>query len=361
MNEPKLTKGELATMGIDALNTERAGLTTISRQAGGVSFATALEVMDFAKLMSIADKAVPRHLRLNAGACLRIVFQAVEWRMSPWAVADKSYEVNDRIAYESQLIHAVIEARAPLRERLTAIFTGEGADRACEIHGTFTDGSVRTYRTPLFKDIRPKNSPLWVNDPDQQLFYYATRAWSRRWCPDVIMGLYTKEELQAAPQLGRPDEEPESGLHARLIGSNINREEGHQDGHVERQIAEMQGESAPTEGKEAPAEAAPKKGRGRPKKQPPEPVAAPEPKAAEPEAAEPEPAAAPGPVEAALPKNPAQWATYCRAWLAQSLDPDAIRARWNSERQLRNGCGVTSEEREPIMRLMEARCEDLQK
>jgi hypothetical protein len=78
-----MTKRDLATFGMEALDKTRAGQVAVTRAAGGVSFASALEVMEFAKLMAVADKAVPRHLRNNAGACLRIVFQAVEWQMSP--------------------------------------------------------------------------------------------------------------------------------------------------------------------------------------------------------------------------------------------------------------------------------------
>jgi hypothetical protein len=40
-----------------------------------------------------------------------------------------------------------------------------------------------------------KNSPLWKGDVDQQLFYYSVRAFARRHFPDVMMGIYTVDEL----------------------------------------------------------------------------------------------------------------------------------------------------------------------
>jgi hypothetical protein len=95
-----------------------AGAVTVSDSVGGIMFQNMSEVLEFAKLMSVADVAVPKHLRGNPGACLSIVTQALEWRMSPFSVANKSYSVNDRLAYESQLIHGVVEARAPLKQRL---------------------------------------------------------------------------------------------------------------------------------------------------------------------------------------------------------------------------------------------------
>jgi hypothetical protein len=41
-------------------------------------------------------------------------------------------------------------------------------------YSVYTDGSVRTYTSPMIKDIKVKNSPLWTADPDQQLFYFAS-------------------------------------------------------------------------------------------------------------------------------------------------------------------------------------------
>ena len=54
-----------------------------------------------------------------------------------------------------------------------------------------------------------------------------------------------------------------------------------------------------------------------------------------------------------LPKNAIEWAAWCRAWLtALEADPaktdqDAM-IRWNNERGLRNDCGVTAAERQPV-------------
>lgn len=236
-----VTKSELQRLGMDALDRDRAGAVKVSAIAGGVSFASALEVMEFAKLMAVSEKAVPKHLRANPGMCLAVTFQAVEWRMSPFAVANKSYEVNDRLAFESQLIHAVIEARAPLKERLQCAYEGDGPERVCVVTGVFTDGSTREYRSPKFKDIRVKNSPLWKDDPDQQHWYYSSRSFARKWCPDVLMGIYAKDELKDDPMLGR-DDTAEPGLHTKLAGTE-RPEEGfqHGNGHVERELDQVAG------------------------------------------------------------------------------------------------------------------------
>lgn len=176
-----------------------AGAVAISDNLGGVMFQNMAEVMEFSKLLAIAGTAVPKHLRGNPGGCLAVTIQALEWRMSPIAVANQSYEVGDKIAYMSQLIHGVVEARAPLQQRLRVRYEGEAEKRVCIIIGHFK-GELEAveYRSPEFGKITPKNSPLWKSDPDQQQFYYSVRAFARRFCPDVLLGIYSEDELRDA-------------------------------------------------------------------------------------------------------------------------------------------------------------------
>lgn len=168
-----------------------------------MSFQTMTDIMEFAKLMSISGVAVPKHLRDNPGACLAVVIQASEWQMSPYAVANKSYSVNDRLAYESQLVSAVILRRAPIKTRFQYAYAGDGDKRVCTVTVTTTDGEVVTHSSPMFGLITPKNSPLWKSDPDQQLGYHTARALCRRHFPDVLLGVYTMDEMQDAPPAPR--------------------------------------------------------------------------------------------------------------------------------------------------------------
>ena len=155
-------------------------------------------------MMAISSVAVPKHLRGNPGACLAVVIQAIEWRLSPYAVANKSYSVNDRLAFESQLIQAVILQRAPIKGRLKVHYRGEGAARVCHVSAELKDGELVDYTSPPFGDITPKNSPLWKTDPDQQHYYYSARALCRRHFPDVLLGIYARDELEDSPRIG-PD------------------------------------------------------------------------------------------------------------------------------------------------------------
>jgi hypothetical protein len=176
----------------------------VSTPKGGLSFDNASQAMDFARMMAISSVAVPKHLRGNPGACLAVVIQAIEWRLSPYAVANKSYSVNDRLAFESQLIQAVILQRAPIEGRLKVEYKGEGEQRVCRVWATLQNGDVVDYASPPRGRITPQNSPLWKTDPDQQQFYYSARALCRRHFPDVLLGIYARDELEDSPRIG-PD------------------------------------------------------------------------------------------------------------------------------------------------------------
>jgi hypothetical protein len=161
---------------------------------GAMGFSSVEQIMEFAKVMAIAGVAIPKHLRENIGACLSVAIQACEWQMSPFAVANKTYVVNDRIAFEAQLVNAVILKRAPITGRFKISYTGEGQTRKCTVAAKLTDGETVEYESPTLGSIPIKNSPLWKGDPDQQLFYFSSRAMCRRHFPDVLLGIYTPEE-----------------------------------------------------------------------------------------------------------------------------------------------------------------------
>lgn len=177
----------------------------------GVNFRNVAEILDFAQVMAKADSAVPPHCRGNPGNCLAIITRAVEWKMSPFAVANLSYEVENkgvkRIAYESQLYHAVLEARGPFIDRLHYEIIGEGEERRCKVWATLRgESEPRVFLSDTLAKLRPpkndygktKGSPLWDSKPEVQLFYNASRDFARIYCPDVMAGIYTNDEMEEA-------------------------------------------------------------------------------------------------------------------------------------------------------------------
>lgn len=68
-----------------------------------------------------------------------------------------------------------------------------------------------------------RNSPLWEQDPRQQLAYLCVKRWARLHAPDVLLGVYTPDELQeTAPRVERditPSASTAAGMN-QLINSH---------------------------------------------------------------------------------------------------------------------------------------------
>jgi hypothetical protein len=180
-----------------ALRERRAAVGMETTGAGAkLAVQNLADMVTFADVMSRAGIALPRHLRGQPAVCLAVTMQALRWEMDPFAVGNKTYSVNDRLAYEAQLVAAVVNTRAPIAKAPDYSFSGEGPTRRCKVVVRMLDGSELPYETPEFQNITTKNSPLWKADPDQQLGYFAIRSWARRHTPEVILGVYTPDEVR---------------------------------------------------------------------------------------------------------------------------------------------------------------------
>jgi len=154
------------------------------------------EAMELAKLMA-AGLAVPPHLRGKPADCLAVLMQSARWGLDPFAVASKSYFVNDRMAYEAQLVISVLNTSGVLKGRLDFQWDKTDIDLVCTVTGTLKSDPQRPKAIEQgMASIKVKNSPLWAAAPRQQLGYYAARMWARLYAPEVLLGVYTVDEIQ---------------------------------------------------------------------------------------------------------------------------------------------------------------------
>lgn len=170
--------------------------SSIAVTSAGISFQNAGEVLAFANMMAKSETAIPAHLRGRPGDCLGIIDDAIRFGMSPYALARKSYFVNNNLAYEAQAVSAMLMAKLPMKKRPKYEWEGEGAEMFCRVTIFPADEEEPVvHESPRIKDIKTKNSPLWVSDPKVQLGYYTIRAAARLHFPDVLLGVYDREEM----------------------------------------------------------------------------------------------------------------------------------------------------------------------
>jgi len=149
---------------------------------------------------------LPDHLRLDrnkqplpreavAANCLRIVNQAIRWNVDPFALVDETYVVAGRLGYQGKLIIAIVNARAGLVGRLSYEFTGRGtANLAVTVSGTFRGSRSPQSATLTLKQAKTPNK-MWITDPEQKLIYSAVTRWARRFCPEVLLGILTEDDI----------------------------------------------------------------------------------------------------------------------------------------------------------------------
>ena len=178
----------------------------------------------FAAQMAESRVSIPQHLIGKPADCLAVTMQAAEWGMNPFAVAQKTHLINGTLGYEAQLVNAVITSMSPTTGRLNYDWFGPW-ERVVGNFKTLTGKSGKSYQAPawstedeagcgvrvwatlrgeteprvlelLLSQATVRNSTLWASDPKQQLAYLATKRWARLYTPDVILGVYTPDELR---------------------------------------------------------------------------------------------------------------------------------------------------------------------
>lgn len=189
----------------------------------------------YGELMAKGGGMVPAHCQGNAAVSTMIALVAISLGLSPVQVAQETYQARQGgpVGYQAKMWNSAL-----LKHGVKLNFTYEGTiqrleepaksakgnitapskaigDRRCTAY-IVIDGERYEYTTPTLDEIKIKNSPLWHNDPDMQLAYYAARSWARKHRPDVMLGLSTTEEVREEARTVKDITPKEDGFAARV-------------------------------------------------------------------------------------------------------------------------------------------------
>ena len=163
-----------------------------------------------AEMMASARITVPKHLAGSPGDCLAIIMQATQWGMNPFAVAQKTHLVNGTLGYEAQLVNAAVSSSPLLGSRIGYDWEGDwkgvngkadkSDERAVTVSATLKGESEPRKLRVSMAQVGVRNSPNWESDPRQQIAYLATKKWARLHAPDVLLGVYTTDEVETFQQ-----------------------------------------------------------------------------------------------------------------------------------------------------------------
>ena len=174
-------------------------------------------IQDFSKIMSTGGATVPKHLQGNSADCMAVTMQAFQWGMNRFAVAQKTHLVNGTLGYEAQLVNAVIVSSGAIIGKFKYEYIGnwdeyqktkKTHDDEIKLNLGIKVGAILkgdqdiTWGEPLYlSNVTIRNSPLWKSAPKQQIAYLAVKYWARLYCPEVILGVYSTDELEPAKRI----------------------------------------------------------------------------------------------------------------------------------------------------------------
>lgn len=250
---------------------ENLDMNTQEQSGALVESATNSLILDYRKMEMIERFAgymcdgvatVPDHLRGNRSDCFAVTLQAVKWGMDPFAVAQKTHFVSGKLGYEAQLVNAVIVSSSKIIDRA---FHMEWFGEWKKVVGKFvekTNPNGKPYKQPgwnaadedglgvriwatlrgeqeprvlelLLTQAQVRNSTLWASDPKQQLAYLAQKRWARLYAPDVILGVYSPDELEQEPKIRDINVAPANRTAQSKSFENVVSDEPAEDDHAE--------------------------------------------------------------------------------------------------------------------------------
>lgn len=190
------------------------------------------QVINLSNFMAGADIMVPKHLMGKSADLAAIVMQAMCWNMNPFSVAQQTFLVSGTLGYSAQLVSAVITSSTAITGRFHYEYSDGWEKLAGKVKpgakGPVKDWSkadeaglwirvgailrgeseIQWGEKLYLASIMTRNSPLWVTNPKQQMAYLDLKYWSRIYAPQVILGVYTPEELNEIPAQAAADESP---------------------------------------------------------------------------------------------------------------------------------------------------------
>jgi len=178
---------------------ENKELTVVSKQAqpNGVSIFTDTERFELAQRVSkvfAESDMVPAHYRKKPANVLIAMNMANRMGLDPFMLMQKTYIIKGKIGIEATLAIALINSSGkfePLQYKFNESKTECHACAKSIQTGEILDGSVVSLKMAKDEGWGSK----WKTLPELMLQYRSAVFFARVYCPEAIMGLYTRDEL----------------------------------------------------------------------------------------------------------------------------------------------------------------------
>lgn len=168
-------------------------------------FAGYLDTAKFNQLWRVAQvfsttTIVPAQYQNKPADCFVAAQMAMRMGIDPMMFMQNTYIVQGKPGIEAKLVIALINQRGPFSGPVQWKFAGTGTTRACTAYATHkTTGEMCeatvTWEMAEKEGWTKKNGSKWQTMPDMMFRYRSATFLGRLYCPEVIMGMMTADEL----------------------------------------------------------------------------------------------------------------------------------------------------------------------
>lgn len=143
---------------------------------------------------------VPEHYRGRPDDCAIGVQMALRCKVDILTFLQSSYIVNGKPGIEAKLVIAMLNASGQIKGRVNFKLEGKDMSRQCTASVQTLDGEVISQTVTMgmakAEGWIDKSGSKWKTIPDIMLQYRSAAFLARLHFPDVVMGMYTADELE---------------------------------------------------------------------------------------------------------------------------------------------------------------------
>lgn len=143
------------------------------------------------------SKLVPDQFKNSIADCLIACQMARRLDIDPMMLMQNTSIVRGKPAMEGKLVIALLNSRGGFAHSLRFEYSGSGASRAVRCWTKEKDGYVLEQNLSMgeVKTWGWDKNDVWQKQPDQMLAYRSAAYFARKFRPELMLGLYTKDEF----------------------------------------------------------------------------------------------------------------------------------------------------------------------
>lgn len=154
-------------------------------------------VQRVAKVFS-QSKLVPEIYRGQLADCIIAIQMAKRLDIDPFTFMQNTAIVKGKPSMEGKLVIALVNARGGFAHGLRFKYTGTGDSRSVICWTTTREGEILEEKMSIAdaKSWGWTSNSIWQKMPDQMLAYRSATFFARKYCPEITLGMPTKDELE---------------------------------------------------------------------------------------------------------------------------------------------------------------------